>query len=147
LRQRLARAQARRRLLEPEPDVVVPGGIAEEGRLRVMAEEVDLEGEAEGEKGGDGQQRRGAAGRRQGKERGRGVRAPFFVPSDRVLRRGYLPAARTSVVQLWSPQLSVIPETPSTAGVSPMRNRSFAPSCAAPDFRGIRATSLSLMVG
>src|SRR4029453_1679344 len=88
---RLARAPPRGRLLEAKPDVVVPGGIAEEGRLRVMAKEVELEGEAEGEKGRNGQQRRDAAGPGPGKERGRGVRAPFFVPSDLVLRRGYLP--------------------------------------------------------
>ena len=73
-----------------------------------MAEEVDLEGEAEGEEGGRRPAAARAAGPGPGKERGRGVRAPFFVPSDRVLRRGYLPAARMSVVQLWSPQLSVI---------------------------------------
>jgi hypothetical protein len=88
------------RFLETEPDVVVTGGIAEEGRLGIVAEEVELETEADGEEGGHGQERRGAAGRRQGKERGRGTRAPFFVPSDRVRRRGYLPAARMSVVQL-----------------------------------------------
>jgi hypothetical protein len=88
------------RFLEAEPDVVVPGGIAEEGWLGIVAEEVELEGEAKGEEGGRGQERRRAGSRGPGTERGRGVRAPFFVPSDRVLRRGYLPAAVMSVVQL-----------------------------------------------
>jgi hypothetical protein len=66
------------RFLEPQPDVVIAGGIAEEGRLRVVAEEVELENETEKEKGRD---RRG--------------------PSPAGFRTGgYLPAARTSVVQL-----------------------------------------------
>ena len=139
--------QPRDRLLEAEPDVVVPGGIAEEGRLRIVAEEVELEKEAEAEKASDGQEGRRPACRRPGTERGRGVRAPFFVPRGRVLRRGYLPAAVMSVVQLWSPQLSVMPEAPPVAGLSAIRNRSAAPATAAPFFRGMRATSLSLMVG
>ena len=134
-------------LLEAQPDVVVPGGIAEEGRLRIVAEEVELEGETKGEEGGRGQERRRACSPGPGKERGRGACAPFFVPSDRVLRRGYLPAAVMSVVQLWSPQLSVMPEAPPVAGESAMRKRSAAPATAAPFFSGMRATSLSLMVG
>jgi hypothetical protein len=88
------------RFLEAEPDVVVPGGIAEERRLRIVAEEMELEGEAGGEEEQGGDARRRFAHDGPGKERGRGVRAPLFVPSDRVLRRGYLPAARMSVVQL-----------------------------------------------
>ena len=135
------------RLLEAEADVVVAGGIAEEGRLRIVAEEVELQAQAEGEKDGGGQERRRAGSRARGKERGRGVRAPFFVPSDRVLRRGYLPAVVMSVVQLWSPQLSVMPEAPPVAGLRAMRKRSAAPATAAPDLSGMRATSLSLMVG
>src|SRR6185503_9561319 len=131
------------RVLEAEADVVVAGGVAEERGLRIVAEEVELEAQAEGEEDGGGQERRRPSRGAPGTERGRAVRAPFVVPSARVLRRGYLPAARMSVLQLWSPQLSVIPETPSTAGVRPMRNRSAAPETAAPDFRGMRATSLS----
>ncbi len=134
-------------LLEAEADVVVPGGIAEEGRLRIVAEEIELEAQAKGEEDGDAQEGRRASRRGPGTERGRGVRAPFFVPRGRVLRRGYLPAAVMSVVQLWSPQLSVMPEAPPVAGVRAMRNRSAAPATGAPFFSGMWATSLSLMVG
>ena len=123
--------------LEAESDVVIPGGIAEEGRLRIMAEEVELEAQAEGEQEGGGQDRRRAARRGPGTRRGRGVRAPFFVPRGRVLRRGYLPAAVMSVVQLWSPQLSVMPEAPPVAGESATRKRSAAPATAAPAFSGM----------
>ena len=134
-------------LLETEAHVVVAGGIAEERRLRIAPEEVERQQEAEGEEREHGRRPHDAAARLLFRKRGRGARAPFVEISELVRRGRYLPAARTSVAQLWSPQLKVSVDTPPMAGASVTRKRSAAPVTAPADVSGTCATSLSFTDG
>src|SRR5205807_786014 len=72
---RLSRAQVPERLLEAQPHVVVPGGVAEQRWLRVVAEEMELQAEAEGHEG----RHRGRGG---GNTRGRRRGAPLVTALD-----------------------------------------------------------------